>query len=61
MLRLEAAGHKIVSHVHDEVIIDAPTTASVSSVEQIMGEPVSWAQGLHLTAKGYEGAYYYKD
>ena len=61
MLRLEAEGRKIVSHVHDEVIIDAPPTATVSDVEQIMGEPISWAPGLYLTAKGYEGKFYFKD
>ena len=61
MLRLEAAGYKIISHVHDEVIIDAPPSAEVRDVERIMGEPIDWAPGLHLTAKGYEGQFYYKD
>lgn len=61
MLRLDTAGYEIVSHVHDEVIIDAPLTAEVSDVERIMGEPIDWAPGLHLTAKGYEGAFYFKD
>jgi len=61
MLRVEAAGYKIVSHVHDEVIIDARLSANVSDVERIMGEPIDWAPGLHLTAKGYEGAFYFKD
>ena len=61
MLRVEAAGHKIVSHVHDEVIIDSPLNVEVSDVENIMGQSIPWASGLHLTAKGYEGQFYYKD
>ncbi len=61
MYRLDKAGYEIVSHVHDEVIIDAPLSANVSDVERIMGEPIDWAPGLHLTAKGYEGQFYYKD
>ena len=61
MLRLDRAGHRIVSHIHDEVIIDAPAEAKVSDVEAIMSQPINWAQGLKLTAKGYEGSYYFKD
>lgn len=61
MLRLTDAGYRIVSHIHDEVVIDAPQGAKVSEVEDIMGKPISWAPGLLLTAKGYEGSYYFKD
>lgn len=61
MLRLSKAGYKIVSHIHDEVIVDAPIGAKVSDVEDIMGQNEAWAEGLHLTAKGYEGPYYFKD
>lgn len=61
MLWLNWAGYSIVSHIHDEVIIDAPAEAKVSDVEAIMSQPINWAQGLKLTAKGYEGSYYFKD
>lgn len=61
MLRLNDAGYKIVSHIHDEVVIDAPQGAKVSEVEKIVGESVLWAPGLLLTAHGYEGRYYFKD
>ena len=61
MLRLDRAGHRIVSHIHDEVIIDAPKKTAVAEVEAIMSQPINWAQGLKLTAKGYEGSYYFKD
>jgi mannose-6-phosphate isomerase class I len=61
MLRLDAAGYEIVMHVHDEVVIEAGMGASVEDINRIMGMPVSWAEGLPLTAAGYETPYYVKD
>lgn len=62
MIRLEARGYKIVFHVHDEVIIDAPKGfGSAEEVAAIMGEPIPWAQGLPLRAEGYETEFYRKD
>lgn len=62
MIRLEQRGYKIVFHVHDEVIIDAPHGfGSAEEVAAIMGEPISWAQGLPLRAEGYETPFYRKD
>ena len=66
MLRLDAAGYNIVMHVHDEVIIEAPAgQGSLEEVCRIMGEQISWAPGLLLTADGYEtdetANYYRKD
>lgn len=61
MLNLDAAGYKIVAHVHDEVIIEAPEDASVEAVCEIMGQDIEWAPGLILTADGYETRYYKKD
>ena len=63
MLRLEEAGYPIVMHVHDEVIIevDRDDDSALSEVSRIMGEEIPWAQGLPLTADGYECNYYKKD
>lgn len=62
MLRLDREGYKIVMHVHDEVIIEAPEgTGSVENVTAIMGQPISWAPGLPLKAAGYECDFYQKD
>lgn len=68
MTRLEARGYKIVFHVHDEVIIDAPVNTvgakgfgSAEEVAAVMGEPLPWAQGLPLRAEGYETPFYRKD
>lgn len=62
MKKLDDAGFKTVSHVHDEVILDVPKgTGSVEEVGEIMGQPIDWAPGLLLRADGYECDYYMKD
>lgn len=62
MIRLEDRGFRIVFHVHDEVIVDAPRGfSSAEEVAAIMGEPISWAEGLPLRADAYETEFYRKD
>ena len=61
MRRLDQAGHKIVMHVHDEAVIEAPVETSVQGVCSIMGETPPWAEGLLLRADGYECDFYKKD
>ena len=62
MLRLDAAGYRIVMHVHDEVILDAPIgKGTLEEACAIMGQPLDWAPGLPLRADGYETPYYKKD
>nr|WP_325190609.1 DNA polymerase [uncultured Selenomonas sp.] len=62
MTRLEAAGYRIVMHIHDEVVIECPADAcDLTDVCRIMGEPIGWAKGLILTADGYITDYYKKD
>jgi len=63
MLRLEAAGHRIVFSVHDEVIVEAPVGTDVQEILDIMAQPVSWAPDLanYLHADGYETPFYKKD
>jgi DNA polymerase len=62
LLRLYKAGYHIVFHVHDEVILDEPEdSTSVEAVNEIMGQPISWAPGLPLKADGFETKYYMKD
>lgn len=62
MLRLDAAGYKIVMHVHDEVILEMPYgRGSLDEAAGIMGQPIDWAPGLLLRADGYETEYYKKD
>lgn len=61
MLRLDEAGYRIVMHIHDEVVVEAPENASVEDVCAIMSRTPAWAKGLPLRADGYECAFYKKD
>ena len=62
MTALEAAGYRIVFHVHDEVIADMPEgTGSLAEMQEIMGRPLPWAPGLPLRAAGFEAGFYMKD
>jgi DNA polymerase len=62
MLSLDAAGYRIVMHVHDEVVIETDgSQGSLEDVITIMTRPLPWANGLPLKADGYETYYYKKD
>lgn len=62
MTALDAAGYRIVFHVHDEVIADMPAgTGSLADMQEIMGRPLPWAPGLPLRAAGFEADFYMKD
>jgi hypothetical protein len=61
MLRIDKAGYKIVMHVHDEAVITSPIgEGSLEDVCSIMGQPISWAEGLPLKADGFEAEFYKK-
>jgi DNA polymerase len=61
MLRLDQAGFVIVAHVHDEVICEVPEgESSVEEICSFMSKGPKWAQGLPLTADGYECEFYQK-
>lgn len=57
------AGHQIVMHVHDEIVIDEPENSgfTVTDACELMSTLPAWAEGLPLDADGYECAYYRKD
>lgn len=61
MLRLDKAGYKIVMHIHDEVVIEAPTASSLEDICFIMGQTPKCAGGLLLRADGYVCDFYRKD
>lgn len=62
LIRLDDAGYDTVMHVHDEVVADVPYEfGSVDHMAEVMGEPISWAPGLPLTADAFETDYYKKD
>ena len=64
MQKIMNAGYHIVMHVHDEVIVEVPegdAEEHLKKIEDLMGEPIEWAQGLLLTADGFTSPYYRKD
>ena len=53
---------KIVMHVHDEVVIEAPQDGiTIDDANDVMSWPIPWAPGLILKGAGFEGLYYMKD
>lgn len=62
MKRLETARYQIVCHVHDEVVIEAPIgVGSIEEINSIMAVNPVWADGLPLSAAGFESPFYKKD
>ena len=61
MLQLDAHGYKIVMHVHDEAVIEAPADTSLEDICEVMGQTPAWAKGLPLRADGYICDFYKKD
>lgn len=63
MINLDAAGYRIVMHVHDEVIIEDPVDhdGALEYIEYVMGQIPAWAAGLPQRADGYECEFYRKE
>ena len=61
MRRIDENGYRIVMHVHDEVVIEAPMEASVEEICKLMTITPPWAKGLNLRAEGFESEFYKKD
>ena len=61
MLRLDAKGYRIVMHVHDEAVIEAPAETDLTDICVTMGQQPRWADGLLLRADGYVCDFYKKD
>lgn len=55
-----AAGHQIVMHVHDEIVVET-AAATVEEICALMATPPGWAAGLPLDADGYACDFYMKD
>lgn len=57
LVRLHHAGHEVVGHVHDEILVRGST---VPEVTRIMVEQPAWAAGLPIAAEGFQCARYRK-
>ncbi|MCM1293889.1 MAG: DNA polymerase [Bacteroides sp.] len=61
LLRARNKDMKVVFHVHDEIVVDAPCGLPLSEVEAIFSEPIAWCGDLPLKGAGYTTPYYLKD
>ena len=63
MMRVNGMGYKIVMHVHDEIIVDAPRKDihALDNIIRVMAQEIPWAPGLPLKGDGYETDFYKKD
>ena len=61
MRKVEAAGIRIVAHVHDELICEAPDESRLQELKDIFATPIDGAPGLPLGGAGYCTPYYLKD
>ena len=52
---------RICMHIHDELVIEAPTSTDLQEICDIMGRTPPWAEGLILRADGYITPWYKKD
>ena len=53
--------YRIVMHIHDEVVIEAPESVSVDEISRLMSKNPEWCKDLCLTTAGYECEFYQKD
>jgi DNA polymerase len=61
LIRCEAAGYRVIGHVHDEIIAEVVEgRGSVGEMEAIMSEVPSWAEGMPIGAEGYRAKRYRK-
>ena len=62
LLLVDAAGYRVVMHVHDEAVMEMPhNQGSLKEACEIMGQPIKWAPGLPMRADGFECDYYKKE
>ena len=60
--RLETEGYPVVFHIHDEIVVDAPTgRQDLEGMEHLMATVPSWAEGLPLNAEGWVNEFFKKD
>ena len=50
--RLDAAGQRVILHVHDEIVLEADDTeVAAEALAQVMTTAPAWAAGLPLAAE----------
>ena len=59
LIELERRGYRVVSHVHDEVLVEGEYP--VEEISEVMTSAASWTKGLPLGAAGFTTYRYRKD
>ncbi|MEI3609969.1 DNA polymerase [Pseudogracilibacillus sp. SO10305] len=59
--RVHNEGFRIVMHVHDEIVIEAPNDVTVEYISDLMSLSPPWAETLELRADGFDTNFYKKD
>ncbi|WP_262713074.1 hypothetical protein [Corynebacterium amycolatum] len=59
MHQVDRAGHRIVMHVHDEIVVET-ATATMDEICELMAAASDWAQELPLAADEYACDFYMK-
>ncbi len=63
LLNLDAAGYRVVMHIHDEVVVEVPITdvdTALKDVNRIMTTTPEWLEGLPLAAETFISPHYTK-
>lgn len=60
MIDLEKHNYKIIMHVHDEVVLQVPTSTTIEEINKIMEKPINYMKNLNLKADTEISKYYKK-
>lgn len=61
VVRLQDAGHDVVGHVHDEILVEGAGPGYAEEISAIMTESTAWSEGLPIAAEGFSAPRYRKD
>lgn len=61
LLRARRRGMRVVLHIHDEIVVEAPPELTLDDVTALFSHTPAWAPGLPLAGAGYSTPYYLKD
>ena len=61
--RVEAAGYRVVFHIHDEIVTEVPngSEADLKRITELMSQVPTWAAGLPLNAEGWVNLFFKKE
>jgi DNA polymerase len=60
ILRIEAAGHSVVLHVHDEVVVECDPSVTDEEIHKLMTVTPEWATGLPIDSSVESADRYFK-